>query len=130
MKQGRSTTTPTPEEAAWLHDLGEIGCIACKIWGIPEKVECERDHMNRGGLAGMPRLGHLFTLGLCVWHHRGEPFPRMSIAECLKRYGPSQHHHKVAFLREFGSFKELLEIQQALVARYRELTRLPWQSVA
>lgn len=127
MKKGRSTKTPTPEEAERLREIGELGCIACRLWGMTHHVDqCERDHLNVGGLAGMKRRGHMYTIGLCPWHHRGETFKGKNVEECRLELGPSEHHHKVEFLKVFGSFDELLETQNLMLEQYRNSVRMPW----
>lgn len=116
MKTGRSTGKPTKAQQAWFDAIAEVGCICCRLQGIHYKVECERDHLNVGGLAGMKRRGHDFALGLCSWHHRGMPFDGLTMPECRARFGPSQFHEKKAFRERYGTFDELLEIQHQMLA--------------
>lgn len=59
----------TKAEGVWFEAITEHGCII-------NNNDCggglERHHLTRGGR----RLGHLYTLPLCRWHHHWDsPLP-------------------------------------------------------
>lgn len=61
-------------------------------------------------------------MGLCPWHHRGEPLTdvfcdRHSTRYCEAVYGPSLAKHAKRFRLEFGEDDVLLEYQERLLAR-------------
>lgn len=88
----------------------ELGCIACRKLGFV--VFPEEHHLNEFGHAGQARRGPEFTIGLCRWHHRGEPVlpnTRPSIVTSRTLLGPSLKHESVAFRATFGTDDELLE---------------------
>jgi hypothetical protein len=64
--------TPTVEEAKWMDAIVSYGCVACHIEFGYMLEAAEVHHILRGG----QRLGHLFTLPLCSWHHREAPTAR------------------------------------------------------
>lgn len=105
---------PNKRETAFLDALGELGCICCWI-RLRKRVETERDHRNVGGHAGNKRMGHLFALALCIWHHRGVPHEGWSHDRSRQEMGPNQFDQKRAFLAEFGTFDELQVIQQEML---------------
>lgn len=80
------------------------GCAACRHLGISGHT-VEIHHLVEGY-----RLGHQFTIPLCIWHHRGE---RENLAVTMERmrqfFGPSLAREKKAFVSKFGSERELLE---------------------
>ena len=56
---------PTKEEAQWMSDIVDFGCIACYLDGHPRTPGAVH-HLLRGGL----RMGHLFTICLCQPGHQ------------------------------------------------------------
>lgn len=59
----------TKSERAWFDAITEHGCI---INNSDCGGKLERHHITDGGR----RLGHLFTLPLCRWHHHWDsPLP-------------------------------------------------------
>ena len=87
----------------------EIGCIACYKRGWFN--ECQVHHLNLGEHAGQKRLGDEFTIGLCPWHHVGEPIGILSAQECWRRFGPSMKLQPLKFREVFGSDQDLLRFQ-------------------
>lgn len=86
--------------------IKEIGCICCRINGH-DWVYAEVHHLLTTGLHGNgKRLGDEFTLGLCVFHHRGYFDDSCRFAE-----GPSYANEAAEFRRHYGTDAELLEIQ-------------------
>ena len=51
--------------------IHEIGCLACRRRGWVRP--CQVHHLNLDGKAGQKRRGDPYTIGLCPWHHVGEP---------------------------------------------------------
>ena len=90
-----STKPPTKLEAARMRRLKELPCVACESTWILQKSPTEIHHL----LSGNKRKGHMFTIPLCGWHHRG-------IAE---GDGPSLAHGSKPFHAAFGSDSDLLD---------------------
>ena len=113
MKRGRSTGNPTLAEAAWLRMVKEAGCVCCAARGYdrePGGPLAEAHHLLSGGI----RRGHLHTVGLCAWHHRG--VNAWGSRQCgLRAYGPSFALEPSRFRRVFGTQEELLQIQEELL---------------
>lgn len=65
----------------------------------------------------------MYLIGLCDWHHNGNPGDRNRVR--LRRWlGPSYAREAQAFRETFGEDDYLLEVQEALIRRYRELTSI------
>lgn len=96
----------------------EIGCLCCRIrgWHNP----CQVHHLNLDQHAGQERLGDDHTIGLCPWHHVGEPIGP-SQEECRRIFGPSMKHQPVAFRKVFGDDASLLRYQNELIRRAETL---------
>lgn len=60
-------------------------------------------HLLRAG----KRMGHQYTICLCVWHHRGHH--QLPDKDAERLFGPSLAKNKKAFVNEFGTELELLE---------------------
>jgi hypothetical protein len=105
-----STGNRTKAEQARFDKLKEMGqCVACYQRGIHGWGYVEIHHL----LSGNKRIGHLATVGLCGFHHRGvSELPR---AEAIAVFGPSLAHGSKPFRAEFGTDAELLAIQNALL---------------
>ena len=106
-----STGTPTKAEQARFDKMKEIGlCVACYQRRITGRQHIEIHHL----LSGNKRIGHMATVSLCPWHHRG-------IADCGTAFmtkcaiGPSLAHGSKPFRAEFGTDKDLLVIQNLLI---------------
>lgn len=97
-----------------------LGCLACArnvlLGFIAITAIAEVHHQNEGGHAGGERLGDEFTVGLCAWHHRGEPpFPSMSKTQAARLYGPSLKEQPRLFRDTYGSDEDLLARQNRLI---------------
>jgi hypothetical protein len=92
----------------------DVGCLCCrrKGWFSP----CQVHHLNADGKAGQKRRGDVFTIGLCPWHHVGEPLSGMTEAQCRARFGPSLKSSR-AFREAFGTDDSLLAEQNRLIER-------------
>jgi hypothetical protein len=61
--------------------------------------------------------GHMATLPLCRWHHRGEPLEGWKISLMLSQCGPSLALHKRDFVKRYGSERELLAKVNGILER-------------
>lgn len=95
------------------------GCIACHLQRVPGVVPPQIHHLNLGDHHGQLRLGDEATIGLCPWHHQGQPFEGWSLRMCRKRLGPSWELEPNEFREQYGTGAELLEFQNALLAAYK-----------
>jgi len=98
-----------------------LGCMACRravyLGLIAITAIAEVHHLNEDGHAGQARRGDEYTIGLCKWHHRGEPpFPSITVTQATKLYGPSLKHEPRRFREVYGSDDALLEKQDQLIA--------------
>ena len=119
LRQSRSTGKATVAESERIVLVKKLGCICCmlnmQLWmPVPYRGACEAHHLLSGGR----RRGHLFTIGLCRWHHQAVP-PRegMSEASAMAMYGPSVATGSKPFHLMYGSDDALLEFQNALLAQ-------------
>lgn len=88
----------TKAEKEHLNKLAEFGCAACFIDGFPN-TPCEIHH-PRAGVGKGQRASHYDAVGLCAAHHRGTRHPEI----------PSIHLAKRAFIAQYGTEAELLEV--------------------
>lgn len=107
-----STGKPTKAEQARFDAMKEQGiCIACYLRGERRPQPIEIHHL----LSGNRRIGHMATVSLCQWHHRGIPPFGWGDAEALEELGPSLAKGSKPFRAAFGTDAELLEIQNGLL---------------
>lgn len=107
-----STGTPTKAEQARFDRMKDMGqCVACYQRGIFGWAHTENHHL----LSGNRRIGHMATVSLCLWHHKGVIHEGMTRAEAEEVFGPSLANGSKPFRAEFGSDKELLALQNALL---------------
>lgn len=116
--EASSLTRPAPIERRFQR-IYDIGCIACARYGWVNP--CQVHHLNLGQHAGAPRLGDHFTIGLCPWHHQGQPIAGASEALCKALFGPSMAHEPVRFREVFGTDRQLLEYQDYRIIRAERL---------
>lgn len=91
------------KERQHLSKVAAFGCIACYRQGTPG-TPCEIHHPRAGTGIGQ-KASHYDAIGLCPPHHRGTA--GLSI--------PSIHGSKNAFIAEFGTEAELLELSRSLI---------------
>lgn len=91
----------------------QLGCLPCRKRGWFS--ECQVHHLNLDEKAGQVRLGDEHSLGLCPWHHVGEPLGTMTAQQCRRCLGPSLKHEPVRFRQVFGHDDVLLEEQNKLI---------------
>lgn len=113
-----STGTPTKAEQARMDAMKEKGqCVACYQRGIHGRGYVEIHHL----LSGNRRIGHLASVSLCSYHHRSVLPEGMTRAEAEEVFGPSLANGSKPFRAEFGSDKELLDLQNALLGLYANI---------
>jgi len=97
----------------------DIGCLCCRKrgWGI---TPCQVQHLNLDSHAGQLKLGDEHTIGLCPWHHQGQPVRGMSEKQCARILGPSMAHESVRFREVFGTDAELLAEQNRLIEEWEQ----------
>lgn len=124
MKPGRKVKA-TADESQRMETVKWLGCIFCKLnpllgLKVASTGPCDAHHELSGGR----RIGHLATIGGCLWHHRGQPpVAGMSQDAAIARYGPSVATGSKPLHAMYGSDAELLEFQNALLAMTEEATR-------
>lgn len=97
--------------------MQELGCVPCWLIGIPNEPP-DMQHIVEGN----KRLGHDFTYASCPWHHRGIPKPGMDERAMEAAIGPSLARGRKPFHAAFGTERELLEAQNAMIERYMAVT--------
>lgn len=114
MAMSSALPAPTKAEALRMRLIVECGCIAC--WWFAERTAwCEVHHLTVGGKHGAPRLGHAFTVGLCLWHHRGQ-LGSLSARSMAREFGPSYAIEPALFRRRVGRDEGLLRLQSRRLA--------------
>ena len=112
MRRGRSTGSQTRAEAAWVDAVKASGCICCGLRGYVWDEDgplVEAHHLLSGGI----RRGHMDTVGLCIYHHRGRKcVDGWSMDEHRRMLGPSLMDGSVPFAEAFGTDDELLALQR------------------
>lgn len=120
MTLATSTTTPTAEEQAHIDLVKKLGCLCCWMMGYPHDIEAgalvEAHHLLSGGI----RRGHLFTVGLCLWHHRGRTYVfGWDHGKHRAKLGPSLAEGSDPFHEAFGTDDQLLDFQHRLIDAFR-----------
>ena len=106
-----STTTPTKAERAHMDRIKDRGvCVCCWQRGYRIAGLVEIHHL----LSGNKRRGHLFTVGLCAWHHRALPPFGWGDAEAEYELGPSLANGSKPFRAVFGSDDDLMALQERI----------------
>ncbi|MFC4729488.1 Ref family recombination enhancement nuclease [Coralloluteibacterium thermophilus] len=116
----------TAAERAHVGRVKAAGCICCQMRGFPHDRDghvVEAHHLLRGGR----RIGHMDTIGLCLWHHRGRlVMEGLSHASHRDILGPSLAEGSVPFHAEFGSDEDLLAYQRRLLEYQARECDMPW----
>lgn len=105
-----STSRPTHVEASRMCQLKESFCIACRRIGHYSAGVPEIHHL----LSGNKRRGHLYTIALCSWHHRGQ-HGGLGIRYMEINAGPSLARGSKTFHAFFGTDDELLAATNELL---------------
>jgi hypothetical protein len=107
-----STGNRTKAEQARFNKIKDMGlCMACYQDGNKEPQYVEIHHF----LSGNKRIGHMATAGLCEWHHRGATDFGLHFIDYTEAYGPSLANGSKPFRARYGTDKELLALQNALL---------------
>jgi RecA-dependent nuclease len=101
----------TKAEQARFDKIKHGDCMACLQRGIDVSGQglVEVHHLLSGGR----RIGHMASVGLCIWHHRASLYFACTHAEMRDEYGPSLAEGSKPFHAEFGSDTTLLDMQNA-----------------
>lgn len=105
--------------------IREIGCIACLLQGVDGKIPATIHHVNLGDHHGQLRLGDAYTIGLCPWHHQGQPFGGWSAWDCEHRLGPSWEREPNRFRETYGGADALLVLQERLLRQWASRFIIP-----
>lgn len=122
-----STSKPTKAEQLRLDRIHAMPCIACEIEAdissqrgeivMSQPSRTEAHHLVDKGTREHSG-GHMATLPLCGWHHRGEPVYPLGKREMRELHGPSLADSKKSFVANYGTQRSLLAIvDQRLAAR-------------
>lgn len=111
MRKSRSTNAPTKSEAEWIVAVKEGPCVACFVWTQDEYRGCDAHHLLSGGR----RRGHMATIGLCKWHHVGQPDNGVLPRYMREDFGPSLMDGSKLFREAYGTDDELLALQKRLL---------------
>lgn len=110
----------TRKEKRWIETIKEqVGCLACYqdsgILGTP----ADAHHLIDGGR----RIGHLHTVPLCAWHHRGHrPEDCRTDGEAEAVHGPALSRNSKAFHERYGDDTHLLWLARSLARRFEQNT--------
>lgn len=126
MRRGRSTRAMSKQERQWVAAVKHIGCILCRRLGYHREEGgplAEAHHLLSGGI----REGHMDTVGLCAWHHRGQPvFGGWNHKSHRRELGPALSEGSMAFSAKWGTDKAILEEQEKLVAAFYRAQNVAW----
>jgi hypothetical protein len=86
--------------------LQRIGCIACYLMGYPG-IPCDVHHIVDKGYRKHSG-GNSATIGLCPYHHRGQPLEGRTAVYMRHMYGPSLALEAKEFSYQYGSQRDLL----------------------
>lgn len=121
MSLSSSLSPPTQLEEQWMAAVKKYGCLCCLFMGYPhdeDRCVVEAHHLLSGGI----RMGHLFTVGLCLWHHRGRLIIQGWNHKTHRReLGPSLAEGSKTFEAAFGGNQWLLDRQRQLLMRREPL---------
>lgn len=117
-----STKPPNAQELARFAAARAIGCLACRtnrLRGIATATFSPKNLEIHHQLSGGRRIGHHATVCLCHYHHQGKrlPFPEHGYTAQSEVFGPSLAREPARFRAMYGSDRDMLEQQNALLAR-------------
>lgn len=97
----------------------EIGQAALKSEPLPiQPFPTEADHLVDKGTRKLSG-GHMATIPLCSFHHRGRVLEGFTASQMTRIYGPSKALNKKAFEERYGGQRILLVETDALIAANR-----------
>ena len=113
-----SLPSPTKAQLERWRVMQELGCVACQMNGVVG-VPADIHHVLSGGR----RISHSHVLALCPYHHRSvKPDTKLTTVRFKEIYGPALDANPKEFQQRYGTQQELLEIQEALIQKYYEVT--------
>ena len=115
------TRKATAKQKKRMETIKVLGCVACLLDGVLDR-HATVHHILAGGI-GSKRLGHDFTIGLCDWHHQATCNRGLSLSAMCSKWGPSLAHSPRKFVEQYGSERELLEIQNFILGAFESE---PW----
>lgn len=104
-----------------MQAIKESGCIATMLATGRYSQPPDIHHLTSGGR----RQGHMSTIGLSPWHHRGLKTNGLSNQQMSGIYGPSFVHGRRGFEEFFGTDWGLLQIQNLVLKHW---VRNPWHN--
>jgi len=104
-----STSKPTKAEQDRLDAIHAMPCIPCEKERVQQPLRTEAHHLVDKGTREHSG-GHMATIPMCGWHHRGEPVEYMKRSEMHLIYGPSFALRKREFIACYGTERELLAL--------------------
>lgn len=123
-----STGKPSRLEQRRLELLSQMPCIACGLQVQAGRTEIhhlvDRGYRVHSG-------GHLATIPLCSWHHRGVCLEGWPLVAMVSTFGPSMASSKRAFVACYGSERALLSIVDAFLRSlwwWGERSVLEWEA--
>ena len=114
--------TLTKAEKARMQAIKDSGCIACMLATRSTQAP-DVHHLTSGGR----RNGHMQTIGLCPYHHRGYILEGQTKQSMSSVFGPSYAWGRKTFAEFFGDDEGLLKVQNAVLASFAEN---PWYNYA
>lgn len=109
-----STGKPTKREAEYITRCKEGPCVACYKESRLDELHidwCDFHHMKSGNR----RRGHMYGVGLCLWHHRGHPRDGWTSGMMREYFGPSLMDGSRLFHLTYGSDDDLIALQRELI---------------
>jgi len=104
-----STRKPTKAEQAHLDRIHASPCLPCSIEQIQQPLRTEAHHLVDKGYR-VHSGGHMATVPMCGWHHRGEQLYPHTSKEMHFLYGPSMARSPGEFKARYGSQRKLLKL--------------------
>ena len=96
--------------------VSQLWCLSCAMTGW-DGVLATVHHV----VESRKRLGDIFVVPLCEWHHLGNPPEGLTIDDAAARWGPSLHHQHRLFQQEYAPERELVMLTDHLLRRKKEL---------
>lgn len=94
--------------------IKESGCIATMIATRRYSQPPDIHHLTSGGR----RRGHMATVGLSPWHHRGLKTANLTKQQMYGVYGPSYADGRREFTGFFGNDDHLLAVQDLVLHHF------------
>jgi hypothetical protein len=105
------TKPATKAEKARMDRISQMRCVACWMTGLC-CGKTEVHHLTSGGR----RRGHMDSVPLGQWHHRGIPLEGYTSNQMRLHFGPSLRLESKAFRATYGTDDELLAKVNAIIS--------------